>query len=375
MGIGPLGAGETKGVNFIWRRKFAIMAARHLHILGFATALVLAFQPAARAGLSWNDSWSAQSSDGRYILVMRQSDSESANPANKEGADLAAKYKQSGIYRRGDSKDSLCWTVPYQPPVFDAYLSPNGEHLLLTISAGHMSSNVPPLGALHFFHKNLEPQHWLEYEFTWAYLVKELLYIYPLRSWGEWTDTTYDPAANTFTVKTNRAEEFVFDVATGKKIRTSSYWDRFVLVFLPGIPILIFAIHRMASRTSQRNVSGARWRVSMAEALLLITIVAMLLALARFSAVVSAAVLLLGLGGGAVAQLVARGRRAWWLGGILAVYGSVLGLILFSVFVEPMIWKLPRLNENVVLAVMGGLFVMGAVSGAVFGGLLAKKRV
>ncbi|MGE3641940.1 MAG: hypothetical protein AB7G28_25585 [Pirellulales bacterium] len=350
------------------------MAARHHQILAYATTLVFAFPLPVTAGLSWQDSWSVLSPDGRYLLVMRQSNSELANPANTEGIELEKKFSESGVYLRGDHEDTLYWALQYQPPVFDAYLTRDGKHLLLAIAAGHMSSNVSPWGELHFFHKEGEPQHWREYEFTWGYLIKELLYIYSQRSWGKWTDAAYDPATNTFTVETNRAEEFVFDVTTGRKIRTSSHWDRWALILLLGIPVLIFGSRQIVGRTPQSNANARCWRVSMAETLLPVTIVAMLLALTRFSLVISIAVLLMGLGGGAVAQIVGRSRRAWWFGGIASIYGSLVGLILFGVLVEPMLLKIQSLSGSIFITIIVGLFAVGGIAGALVGGLLAKER-
>ena len=331
-------------------------ASRHsIHLrLALATGLILAHPLVATAGLIGDGSWTRESEDGRYLLVMLYDGPQEPDQDYTETNDLNKKYRQSGVYVRENANVSLFWKMPYQSSAYSVHFSQDGEHLLLSIPAGHHTSDVPPWGALHFFHKDGSQQHWLEYELTWGWMVKELLYIYLRRSWDEWSATEFDPNANTFTVRTNHAEDSVFDVTTGRKLHTYSDWDLWAAVFLVCIPAVIYGFHRTASTNLPATGRPRIWQVSLAEILLLMLVGAVLLTLARFSIVLSAAVVLIGLGGGAIAQLIARGRLSWWIGGLTAVYGAFIGLVLFGTFGELLIWRVSWLNGYVILAVLVG---------------------
>jgi hypothetical protein len=129
-------------------------------VLALATSLILIFPSLAISGLIGDGSWTRESEDGRYLLVMLyrrpQSDDDDAYTI-----ELKRKYSQSGVYLRGQSKDTLLWPLPYQSSAYRTYFSPDGEHLLMTVPTDHRTSDVPLGAALHFYHKNGSADHWL----------------------------------------------------------------------------------------------------------------------------------------------------------------------------------------------------------------------
>ena len=110
----------------------------------------------------------------------------------------------------------------------------------------------------------------------------------------------------------------------------------------------------------------------MAELLLLATIASALLALARYSITVSVAVATIGLVGGAIAQIVARGRLSWFTGSFLAVYGTIIGLVLFATLGEKLAWRGIWPFDEFAFAILIGLPVLGMVLGAILGGWCCK---
>ncbi len=111
----------------------------------------------------------------------------------------------------------------------------------------------------------------------------------------------------------------------------------------------------------------------MAELLLLATIASALLALARYSITVSVAVAAIGLVGGAIAQIVARGRLSWFTGSFLAVYGTIVGLVLFATL-EKLMWRGTWPFYDFAFAILIGCAVLGMVVGAILGGWVARQR-
>src|SRR5687768_1401624 len=150
------------------------------------------------------------------------------------------------------------------------------------------------------------------------------------------TDTSH---GGIITVNTNRGEEFVFDFATGTKVRTRSVWNVGLAIYLVMIPLLVYGSCHCGIQSSHSRGGRRTFQFSMAELLLLATIASALLALARYSITVSVAVATIGLVGGAIAQIVARGRLSWFTGSFLAVYGTIVGLVLFATLGEKLAWR------------------------------------
>jgi hypothetical protein len=343
-------------------------------ILALASGLVLIFPCLAIGGLIGDGSWTRESEDGRYLLVMLyrspQSDHDDAYTI-----ELKRKYSQSGVYRRGQSKDTLLWSMPYQSRAYRTYFSPNGEHLLMTVPTDHRASDVPLGAALHFYHKDGTSNHWLEYQISRGHVVKEWLNQNLRGQSNEWTELSYDSIANTVTVKTNLPEEFVFDMVTGSKQYSESTWDWWSLVFLVIIPPLIYTACRISQVKVRSEPRRTRWQWSTAESLVFITGAALLLAIARVSIAASIVVLLLVVGGGAVAQFVARGRVSWWIGSLSAVYGAFVSLILYGMLCGLQFWRLRWSTFDLLVPLTVAVCLAGGVAGALLGGRIARKSI
>lgn len=328
----------------------------------------------ARGGLIYEHSWTAQSDDGRFLLVMLLEPWEWFFDG-AEGIELKKRFSKSGVYLRDGSKESLLWPLPYVEPCYSVFFAPNGEHVLLAqTDPYHGISNIPVGAALLFFHKDGSQQYWAEQDTTWGWLLKRLVLrmLGAEKPWIDWTITTDASHGGMVTVNTNQGEEFIFDFATGSKVRTKSVWDVGLAIYLVMIPLLVYGachcgIQRSHSRGGQRT-----FQFSMAELLLLATIASALLALARYSITVSVAVAAVGLVGGAIAQIVARGRLSWFTGSFLAAYGTIVGLVLFAMMGEKLAWRGIWPFDEFAFPILIGCAVLGMVLGAILGGCVAR---
>jgi hypothetical protein len=328
----------------------------------------------ARGGLTNEHSWSTESEDGRFLLVMLCEPREWFVEV-AEGIELKKRFSQSGVYLRSGSKDSLLWTLPYVAPCYTVFFAPNGEHVLLAQADPHHGiSNIPVGAGLLFFHKDGSQQHWEEHDITWGWLLKflALRMLGAEKPWVDWTITTDAAHVGMVTVNTNRGEEFVFDLTTGSKVRTKSVWNVGLAIYLVLIPLIVYgSCHCGISRSHSSN--GPRtFQFLMAELLLLATIASALLALARYSIAVSVAVAIVGLVGGAIAWSVARGRLSWFTGSFLAVYGTIVGLVSFATLGEKLVWQELWPFSEFALSILIGCAAVGMVVGAVIGGWVAR---
>lgn len=331
----------------------------------------------ARGGLTNEHSWTAESDDGRFLLVMLQLEPSDWAVEGAEGIELKKRFSQSGVYLRAGSKETLLWTLPYIAPCYSVFFAPNGEHVLLAQTEPyHSVSNIPVGAGLLFFHKDGSQQRWEERDTTWGYLVK--LFVRRMlgaeKPWVDWTITMDSSRAETVTVNTNRGEEFVFDFTTGTKVRTKSVWNVGLAIFFVLIPLIVYGSCHCGIPRSHSGGRVRTFQFSIAELLLLATIASALLALARCSIPVSAAVATVGLVGGAIAWCVARGRLSWFTGSFLAVYGTIVGLVLFATLGEKLIWRGIWPFDEFALAILAGCAVVGMVLGAVIGGWVARQR-
>jgi hypothetical protein len=190
--------------------------------------------------------------------------------------------------------------------------------------------------------------------------------------WYDWTKTEFDPNADTYTIKTNQGEEYVFDLATGRKLRTKSDWDIGVAIIVVCVPTLILGLCRHARSKHHAGWRQRWWQVSLGEAFLLATVASVLLTVARFSTTLSISVASIGFGGGGIAQFVTRGRLSWWLGGFVAVYGTFIGLIIFSTLGAALIMRL-SLPSVPAIGLLVGCCAAGWLTGALVGGRVAKR--
>jgi hypothetical protein len=335
---------------------------------------VVATPDCAIGGLIGAGSWTRMSDDGRYLLVMIYTGSTSPDLPDPDREELTKKYGKSGVYRLEGSQARLLWEMPYQSIAYHDFLSADASHLLLTVPPNHGISDVSYWGALHFYHRNRAPEHWMEYEVTRGYFAKLLIQLLLNdKQWHTWTDEKFDPVENTYTITTSFGEKHVFDLTTGKTVSTRSAWDAAVVLILVGVPLLFSAYGRYIAAHSTISHRQAGWQLSMAEMLLIAAVVSVLLAIGKYSVILATAVAVIGFVGGGLAQFVQRGRAAWWLGGFAAVYGTLVGMIVFGTMGGAAIvcWELPSEVATGLLAVC---CVSGWLMGAWAGGRLARWR-
>lgn len=175
----------------------------------------------ARAGLADSHSWQQVSDDGQYLLVMvATSQSELDGKWRwqlEERLRIRATYKESGLYRNDGSTEPL-WTFPRWSSG-TAFILPDGKHVVLAQESWRHSyqhvvrfySSGKVIATYDYF--DLEPY----YHWSWRVLGA-----------AECRDWQLDSVARTVTLRTTQGETFVFDVTTGKIIRRSSPYPKYV---------------------------------------------------------------------------------------------------------------------------------------------------
>lgn len=324
------------------------LATRLRCTLVFTAWLTLGLTQTAMAGLVGEDSWREVSQDERYVLVMVSSysaDEEIGCLARwpkyqAEVREIRAKYKTSGLYRNDGSTEPL-WTIPYHLPVYEIYVSPNGQQVLIVIEDWeHTISNIPGGGSLFFYDKDGKIASYQDYELTWCWVLKGLANALMGRSFAQCEKASFDPEALTYTVKTSQSEEMVFDITTGKIVRRWSLWPFYLGVPFFGVPAALFGYYRIRpQQTKAERTKRPKWaQFSLRGMLLFVTAVCIFLWGTSFnflwdmsftSVFVIACMVIVFLGGG-IAWICSKTRQAWMIGAILALYGSFFGLVAWA---------------------------------------------
>lgn len=348
-------------------------ATRFCCSLLFNAGLVVALTQTANAGLMGEESWREVSQDGRYVLVMISPDITEVNwlshwPSKQsEVREIRAKYTTSGLYRNDGSTEPL-WTLPYHLPVYEIYVSPNGQRVLIVQEDwGHTISNIPGGGSLFFYDKDGEIASYQDHELTWCWLLKGLANNLMGRNFAECDQAHFDSEALTYTIKTSQSEEFVFDVTTGKIIRRWSLWSFYLGVPFFGVPAALLSYYRMRPRRSSvERAKRPTWgQFSLRGMLMFVTGVCVLLWAVRVNGILVIVCLTIPLLGGAVAWVFSKTRQAWLIGAVLSLYGGFLGLVCWARLCDFYVWSLPHFKTGI------GTLVAVEFIGAVAGGLIA----
>lgn len=326
--------------------------------------------PFATAGLSGDISWSKPSPDGKFLLVILLPKSYLSDEQDEhefDSNDHFDKFPESGVYLN-DGSDKLLWKLPYYSHCYRVYFSDDGQHLIFAAEdTTHNTSDFSHLGAhIYFAHQDSDEQSWQQHQVTRGLALKSLIDKLLNRQYLQWEEVTFDAANNTYTIQTSQHEEFVFDIRTGKKIRTTSLWNKCLGVFLVFIPLLVIASRRITGK----QPSTKKWQFSMGGLLLLMTTCSALLALSTVSIKLAGVAIGSAVLGGAIAYFIARRRQAWFTGGLLAVYGLVAGPVLFALVLEPLLRVDP-----VALAILSLCSLLGCLAGAIFAGRLEKQQL
>ncbi len=334
------------------------------------------FTPFASAGLMDECPWTETSEDGRFLLVMLQRDKEFCD-FDENDLSLLEKYSESGVYLNNGSRE-LLWCIPYHPHCYEIYFSIDGQHIIFAEeSTDHSISNILIGAHLYFYHRDTKHQLWQEHEITQGWMVKVIMDYLLDRKRIEWENATFDASQQTYTVKTSQAEEFVFDIHTGQKIHSVSMWNKSVAVFLIFTPLLVGVSRRILDERPETSSKPTqrKWQISVGELMLFVTTVGILAAISLVSWRLTGGILGLALLGGALAFLMARKRRAWFTGGLLSVYGLVIGLLIFAVACEPLLWagRLGSYYDG--LELMCICSMLSFLAGSLFAGWLERQSV
>lgn len=193
----------------------------------------------------------------------------------------------------------------------------------------------------------------------------------------EWENTAFDASQHSYTVKTSQAEEFVFDIRTGQRIRSVSVWNKSVSVFLIFTPFLVGVSRRILDKRPETSskLTQRKWQISLGGLMLFVTTVGILAALSHVSWRLAGGTVGIALLGGAIAFLMARKRRAWFTGGLLSLYGLVIGLLFFAVACEPLLWagRLGGFHSGLVLVCTYSLLTF--LAGSLFAGWFERRSV
>jgi hypothetical protein len=345
----------------------------------FNVGFVFALAQNANAGLVGDESWREVSADGRFVLVMISPDPTEVNwlarwPSQQsEVLEIREKYETSGLYRNDGSAEPL-WTIPYHLPVYEVYVSPDGQQVLIVQEDwGHTISNIPGGGSLFFYDKDGEIASYQDHELTWCWLLKGLANNLMGRSFAECDHAHYDSEALTYTIKTSQSEEFVFDVTTGKIIRRWSLWPFYLGVPLLGVPAALFGYYRSHRRRSHvEPAKRRRWgQFSLRGMLIFVTAVCVLLWGMSFNGILVIVCLTIAVLGGGVAWVFSKTRRAWLIGAILAMYGGLLGIVVWARLCDYVfLW----FYEPVSIGTLATLELIGVVAGGLVAGWLERSQ-
>lgn len=341
--------------------------------------LLIHLAAGACAGLVDEHSWSATSPNGRFILVMTLGEDfveelkKQGYEDNDRGIDLRREYPECGVYANDGSTVPL-WTLPYYEQVYGAYITNDGAHVLLAQEeTKHTISNIPVGGYLYFHHRDGTHQSFPEHAVGWGWGIKRLLIDQILGikvdGWTAWISTEFEPVGNIYTIDTDKGESYVFDIATGQIIRSSSLWNKILTVFFAAVPLTVYFMLRRKPQRLQPSRSLRRF--SLRALLVLMSASCVWLWLATVSWPLAVAVILAPLIGGGIARVWSRRPRAWITGTLLAIYGFVWGLFLWAILIEPLMWEARR--ESLYACFLPAFAAMGLFGGAILGGVLERR--
>jgi len=196
-----------------------------LLLSAFAFALLFSETPSsALAGIPESYTDAAESTDGRYLFV-----SLSTRPLEVELKDegltgeerdqiefFRLHYPASGMYLN-DGSNAPVWKFA-EPWRGEPIIAPDGEHVIF--QGGWTSpSNENELQAVEFTRRGKPIRTYVASDFISSWWLKRLL-----NGWRSPTckSTNFDPAAKTYTIVTNQAEEYVFNVKNGSLLEVRS---------------------------------------------------------------------------------------------------------------------------------------------------------
>lgn len=354
--------------NFSWR------------ICYYLLILTTASSTSLFAGLIGAHSWSVVSPDGRYIVVMlmpeslriaTKKDFETYHPGEvyrEQGAELRSMYSECGVYANDGSTKPL-WKIPWYIPAYNVYFSRDGEHVSIVQGDSiHMISDIPVGAQLYFHHQNGSHQAWIEQEIGWSWGLRFLFCRFILDK-PFWYNESLEQPSDTYVIETNLHETFVFDITTGQMISSSSLWNKGLIAFFVAVPLSIYFMLRREH--GDASTKHSLMRFSVRKLLVAMTFVGVWFWLVTVNWVLAVAVIVPIAFGGGIARLCTKRPRAWITGTLLAIYGCVWGMFLWSIFIEPMIWQDKKDEPYVWLLPV--FAVVGLIGGAIIAGILERR--
>jgi hypothetical protein len=337
--------------------------------------LIVASSPSLLAGLVDEHSWSEESANGKFLLVMTLTEDwvqklkKQGYSDNDRQIEIRRKYPECGIYRNDGSVVPL-WTLPYEIQLFTAYISNDGKHVLLAVEeTDHTSSNIAWGAQLCFYHHDGTIQSWAERELTWGWGLKFVLYNLLDIYQEVWTDVRFKPSDNTYSITTDTGQSFVFDITTGQMISSSSLWNKGLVAFFVAVPLCIYFILR---QDPGEATTRSLMRFSVKRLLVAMTVVGMWFWLLTVNWVLAVAVIVPIAIGGGISRLCTRKPRAWITGTLLAIYGCVWGMFLWAILIEPIIWKSQRFNHPYIW-LLPAFVTAGLIGGGIIAGILERR--
>jgi hypothetical protein len=315
----------------------------------------LALLPAdANAHLGYSCTRTIESSDGRFVLVLLQSVQERALRRDIDDYDpqfdglltqeelddwhervereknIEAKYSQSGLYRN-DGSDELLWPIKSFSSCREVFVANDGQHVvaaksmgstcwdddedfLVFYSSGKKVAGCDEVPALPCFWMRDLLAHWLNMHFPYD------------------SSSRLNDEAGMFQIETDQEDTVAFDLATGKRIAWWSPWP-----FYFGMPALAAPLGLWMCRGRLRSSALAkniRWTgFSLLDIFIVTTLVAATVAIANSAGWFGATCVLVAAVGGLTAKVRSSSARAWIVGGIAALYGGYM-LLIVSAFID-----------------------------------------
>jgi len=215
------------------------MVTKYLLPAALALLFVAGTTDNVLAGLASPVSFKQDSADGRFVLVMvsplsLEDDLRYAREREPERRAIRDRYTESGLYRNDGSTTPL-WTIGYCSPTCEAFISPDGKHVVL-FSDDWLSSH----GHVVTF---------LDYGTVLAsYTQEDLWQTMPSMKWKHLVrsfrspdaEAAFDATALTLTLRTEAGELFVFDAATGTIARQATPWPMY-FALSSAAPIFVLA--------------------------------------------------------------------------------------------------------------------------------------
>lgn len=217
-----------------------------------ATCMSLYCCGAAIAGLKHPGTWSAESSDGKYVFVMLSPlpiEEDIRYPEDEvEIRAIRSTYSKSGLYLHGHAEKPL-WS--YDGPWLSStpIIAPDGEHLIFP---GGWTGDEYAHDAVMFMRHGKPIRSYYDVEIIPQWRLKAML-----NGWEPPTcdETFFDPKRMTYTIRTNQREEIVFDIKGGNIIDVQSPFPilyAIALAVLSAMLGLLVALWRRRRREARR---------------------------------------------------------------------------------------------------------------------------